>query len=95
MDPETCNPTDLKEVMEDIERMSCEEYLLCLFILVADGGRFQGLKRALDNQYLMYKDTYPTTMPQALKLLEKYKAEVGATEQNVDSAGEYGVAFAQ
>ena len=52
----------------------------CLFILVADGGRFQGLKRALDNQYLMDKDAYPTTIPQALKLLEKYKAEFGATE---------------
>ena len=53
--------------------------LSCIFILVADGGRFQGLKRALDNQYLMDNDAYPTTMPQALKLLEKYKAEVGGT----------------
>ena len=34
-------------------------------------------------------------MPQSLKLLEKYKAEVGATEQNADSAGESGVSFAQ
>ena len=56
MDPETCNPTELKEVMDDAERMSYEEYLSCLFILVADGGRFQGIKRALDNQYLMDKD---------------------------------------
>ena len=55
---------------------------MCLFILVDDGGRFQGLKRALDNQYLMDKYAYPTTMPHALKLLEKYKAEVSATEQN-------------
>ena len=76
LDPETCNPTELKEVMDDEERMSCKEYLLCLFILVADGGRFQGLKHALDNQYLMDKDAYPTTMPQTLKLIEKYKAEV-------------------
>ena len=34
-------------------------------------------------------------MPQALKLLEKYKAEVGATDQNADSDGESGVAFSQ
>ena len=81
--------------MNDAERMSCEEYLSCLFILVADGGRFQGLKRALDNQYLMDKDAYPTTMLQTLTILEKYKAEVGATEQNSDSAGEFGVPFAQ
>ena len=95
LDQETCNPTELKEVMDDADRMSCEEYLSCLFILVAYRGRFQGLKRALDNQYLMDKDAYPTTMPQALKLLEKYKAEVGATEKNADSAGESGIAFAQ
>ena len=67
----------------------------CIFILVADGGRFEGLKRALDNQYLMDKDSYPKTIPQSLKLLEKYKAEVCATEQNADSAGESRVAFAQ
>ena len=34
-------------------------------------------------------------MTQALKLLEKYKAEVSATDQNADSAGESGVAFSQ
>ena len=95
MDPETCNTTELKEVMDDAELMSCEEYLLCLFILVADGGRFQGLTRALDNQYLMDKDAYPTTMTQSLKILDKYKAEVGITEQNADSSGESRVAFAQ
>ena len=27
--------------------------------MVADGGRYQGLKRALDKQYLMDKDAYP------------------------------------
>ena len=81
--------------MDDAERMSCEEYLSCLFILVADGGRFQGLKRALDNQYLMDKYAYPMNMPQSLKHLDKYKAEVGATEQNADSYGESGVSFDQ
>ena len=34
-------------------------------------------------------------MPQALKLLDKYKAEFNATEQNAESAGESGVDFAQ
>ena len=43
----------------------------------------------------MDKDAYPTTMPQALKLLEKYKAEVGSTYQNADSDGESGVALAR
>ena len=43
--------------------------------MVADGGRYQGLKRALDNQYLMDKDAYPENLPQALKLLEQFKSE--------------------
>ena len=94
-DPETCNPMELKEVMDDAECMSCKEYLLCLFILVADGGRFQGLTRSLNNQYIMDKDSYPTTMNKALRIIEKYKAEVGTTNQNADSSGESGVAFAQ
>ena len=67
-----------------------------LFILVADSGHFQGLKRALNNHFLLDKDAYPTTMPQALKLLEKFKAEVGITPKGrAESGDESGVAFAQ
>ena len=65
----------LDTVLLDAERSSCDEYLACLFILVADGVRYQGLKRALDNQYLMDKDAYPVNLPQALKLLEQFKSE--------------------
>eukprot|EP00957_Ditylum_brightwellii_P181138 13798231-Ditylum_brightwellii.AAC.1 len=43
------NTDDLKKVILDVERGACEEYLACLFILVAGGGRYQGLKQALDN----------------------------------------------
>ena len=57
-----------KKVLLDTERGSCDKYLACLFIMVADGGRYQGLKQALDNQYLMDKDAYHETLPQALKL---------------------------
>eukprot|EP00957_Ditylum_brightwellii_P002252 173246-Ditylum_brightwellii.AAC.1 len=32
------NTDDLKKVILDAERGACEEYLVCLFILVADGG---------------------------------------------------------
>ena len=59
-----------QKVISDAERNSCDKYLACLFILVADGGRYQDLKRALDNQYLMDKDAYPCSLPQAMKLLE-------------------------
>ena len=64
-------------------------------ILVAGGGRYQGLKRALDNQYLMDKDAYPETLPQALKLLEQFKPELFADAAPGESAGDSGVAFAQ
>ena len=71
-------------------------FLSCLFILVADSGRFQGLKRDLGNQFLLDKDAYPTTMQQALKLLEKFKAEVVTRYKGrADSGDKSGVAFAQ
>ena len=70
--------------------------MLCLFILVADSDCFQGLKRALDNQFLLDTDAYPTTMPKALKLLEKVKSEVGTTPKgHAYSGDDYGVAFVQ
>ena len=81
--------------MRDAERQSCDKYLACLFILVADGGRQQGLKQALDNQYLMNKDAYPETLPQALKMLEQFKSELFADAATGEPAGDSGVAFAQ
>ena len=69
LDPDSDDIDELKKVIIDAERQSCDEYLACLFILVADGGRYQGLKQALDNQYLMDKDAYSETLPQALNCL--------------------------
>eukprot|EP00957_Ditylum_brightwellii_P100993 7697731-Ditylum_brightwellii.AAC.2 len=57
------NMDNLKKVILDAERSACVKYLACLFILVADGGRYQGLKRALVNQFLMDKDAYPCSLP--------------------------------
>ena len=50
LDPDNDDTDDLQKVLLDTDRGSCDEYLACLFILVADGGRYQGLKQALDNQ---------------------------------------------
>ena len=58
LDLDSDDADELKKVIIYAERGSCDEYLACLFILVADGGRYQGLKQALDNQYLMDKDAY-------------------------------------
>ena len=86
---------EIKIVLTDAERQSCDKYFACLFILVADGGRYQGLKRALDNQYLMDKDAYPCTRPQALKLLEQFKPESTNEVIPSESGGDPGVAFMQ
>ena len=59
LDPDSDDTKSLQKVIIDAERGSCDEYLVYLFILVADGGRYQGLKQALDNQYLMDKDRHP------------------------------------
>ena len=40
----------IKKVLTDTERQSCDKYLACILLVVADGGRYQGLKRALDKQ---------------------------------------------
>ena len=57
---------------------------------------FPGNKTALDNQFLLNKDVYPTNMPLALKFLEKFKTEAGTTPKGrADSGDESGVAFAQ
>ena len=95
LDPESDDTDGLQKVLLDAECGSCDKYLACLFILVADGGRYQGLKRALDNQYLMDKDVYPENLPQALKLLEQFKSESFADIATGEPAADSGVAFAQ
>ena len=47
----TISKVKLEKVQKDAKNSACEEYLSCLFILVADSCRFQGIKRALDNQF--------------------------------------------
>ena len=95
LDPDSDDTDGLQKVIIDAERQSCDKYLACRFILVADGGRYQGLKRAPDNQYLMDKDAYPETLPQALKLLEQFKPELFADAATGEPAGDSGVAFTQ
>ena len=98
LDPTTISKDELEKVQKYAKNSACEEYFLCLFILVSEYVRFQGLNRDLDNHFLLDNDAYPTTMPQALKLklLGKFKAEVGKTPKGrADYGEETGVAFAQ
>ena len=95
-DTTTISKDELEKVQKDAKKSACEEYLSCLFILDANSGRLQGLKRALNNQFLLDKYSYPTTVPHALKLLDKFKAEVGTTPKGHAEPGvESGVFFAQ
>eukprot|EP00957_Ditylum_brightwellii_P019306 1456850-Ditylum_brightwellii.AAC.1 len=50
------NTDNLKKAILDVECGIYEEYLACLFILIADDGQYQGLKQARDNQFLMDKN---------------------------------------
>ena len=96
LDLTTISKDELEKYQKDAKNLAYEEYFSCLFILVAESARFQGLNIALDNQFLLDKDAYPTTMHQDLKLLEKFKAEVGTTPKGrADYGDESGVAFTQ
>eukprot|EP00957_Ditylum_brightwellii_P032743 2481879-Ditylum_brightwellii.AAC.1 len=55
----------------------------------------KGLKRALDNQFLMDKGAYPCSLLQAMKLLEQFKPEVLAEAMTGKPGGDSSVAFAQ
>ena len=41
LDPDSDDTDGLQKVIIDAERGSCDKYLACLFILVADGGRYE------------------------------------------------------
>eukprot|EP00957_Ditylum_brightwellii_P152838 11633468-Ditylum_brightwellii.AAC.1 len=55
----------------------------------------KGLKQALDNQYLMEKDAYPCSLPQAMKLHEQIKTEAFVEAAAGKPGGDSGVAFVQ
>ena len=88
LDPTTISKDELEKVQKDAKKWGCEEYLSCLFMLVANSGSFQGLKRALDNQFLLEKDAYYITMPKTLNILDKFKDEVGTTPKDRADSGD-------
>ena len=53
----------LKQKMEDTAMASsCEEYPACLFLMMADDRRYKLLNTELENNFLMGKQEYPTTI---------------------------------
>ncbi len=85
------------EMREKAMIESCNEYLGCLFIRNSDEGRYKQLKSTLDNSYLFGKDDYPTSIEDALRMMQNHKPthpqKTGLrNEQQLQSDG---VTFAQ
>ena len=78
-----------KEIEESAMTASSEEFLACLFILLADNGRYKGLKINMANDFNMGQSNYPKTVVAANRLLMDYIAPVKSTyvKQDTDNAG--------
>ena len=66
------DPVLKKEIKESAMNASSEEFLACLFILLADNGRYKGLKIELKNDVTMGQSNYPKTLVAAKRILTDY-----------------------
>ena len=68
---------------------SSEEFLMCLFILLADNSQYKGLKIDMANDFTMGQSNYPKTVVAAKRLLADYIAPGKSTcvKQDPDNAG--------
>ena len=83
-----------KEIEEAAMTARSEEFLACLFILLADNSRYKGLKIELANDFTMGQSNDPKTVVTAKKLLTDYITPGKSTyvKQEPDDAG---VAFSK
>ena len=65
-------PVLKKEIEESAMTAISEEFLACLFIVLADNGRYKGLKIDLENDFTMGQLNYPKTVVAAKRLLTDY-----------------------
>ena len=68
------DPVLKKEIEEAAMNASSEEFLVCLFILLTDIGRYKGLKIELENYFTMEQLNYPNTVVANKRLLTDYIA---------------------
>ena len=61
---------ELEWVRDEATSRANEQYLACLFIALANGGRYFELKQELHNAYLFKQDKYPKAIAEALCLLK-------------------------
>ena len=87
----------LKQKMEDtVMESTCEEYLTCLFLLMAYDGRYKPLKTDLENNFLLGKQEYPTTILEAKRLMTDFQPTgglVGGNHNQKDRPEPTNVAF--
>ena len=60
---------NLAQIETEAMASSCEEFLACLFIMMADNGRYKPLKTQLENDFLLGKLHYPKTVVKSKRLL--------------------------
>ena len=69
------DPTDLitKDGIElEVSTKSKEQFLACLFILMADKVKYKPIKDLLNNEFIMGKRSYPETVIEAKRLLAEF-----------------------
>ena len=68
---------------------SFEEFLACLFILLADNSRYKGLKIDLANYFTMGNSNYPKTLVASKRFLTDYIVidKSNCAKQEPDDAG--------
>ena len=83
------DPTLKKKIEESAMTTSSEEFLACLFILLADNGRYKGLKIELANDFTMGQSNYPKMVGASKSLLTDYIApgKINYFKQEPDNAG--------
>ena len=67
LSPRDAGSDEALNVMKQKARdAQCKEYKAALFLRIADGKHFSGLKDQLDDLNLLDRDSYPKTMESAL-----------------------------
>ena len=69
------DPTNLVTrdgIEEDASAKSKEQFLACIFILMADKVKYKPIKELLNNEFIVGKRSYPETVIEAKRLLAEF-----------------------
>ena len=74
---------------------SGKEYNTCMFIRIADNGRYRAFNTTMDNTHLLNKDVYSKTLEIALKLRIYLQTPGNEPRRTVTDKGNSGLYFFQ